>query len=896
MGASYRSSGSSSSYSSSSSSSYRSSSYSSSSYRSSSNSSSHNSSSTSSYTSSPPAGPEPTAYFEADKHDIHIHFKSSGQADVIESFLIKEKTAKVGIVRKKFLKIANWKISELKVTPVEYYANAFDWEIDVNWKEGANDSKIPLELSYRIEQPMETIGNSTLLFWEVEKKIIRPEKANVTITWDEDLIWKSFQVSQRYYDPNLFDYSEEPVKLILGENKITIDPSSLRNDFTHFVLLGFPESNVSSSSGNLGTADQEHYTTHQKITLNENGSDRYEVDLSFFSKETKNQEKLFFDYGINHFYSQNNSLLPRFLSPSYQIHYDYSSNMSSGFWSQIGASVSSPEIKKENSETSSYNYKFAFTALGEHFTQGNKEIIYLQPVSVKEWRNKLSSLSLEIIFPEEVDLSQTNISLFLTDCDYCGQPTAGRLIPTITQIGKDKNRVLLNWNSSLPEGYFPIVKIETDPSLFSNWFFINYAAAMRALFLSPGSGSNLEFLLSSNLIFVTILGFCFFWILPKWKKSSYYVELNPYEILKQEQNKKKLLGEILSYDPNFDLNDFFAKTKFIGNTLVESWTKGNMEPVRHYVSAGVFQRLRIQLQLLEEVDELKNLTTEFKILDQKILHVEVFSDYLTIHIKLSCKAKDVSVSTHLSDKEKNKLVSEAEEGTYEEVYSFSRRLSAKTQIGKDLIHNLCPSCGADSPFSHTTTKCQYCGSIFNSGENDWVLSEITQVVEWDTDRFMDYREFAKKHTESPSSIQILEDRASSLFWKWIYAKTKADPKYISRETTNRSLLEGVKRRELFFLPVVGSVEVSSFQNKGTSFEAVCNFRWSAARRNNLLPEHKRNNLKLVLSGTRETKLGFSEVTCKKCGGPFPETDATNCDYCKEPIPDLVNDWLLEEID
>ena len=59
-----------------------------------------------------------------------------------------------------------------------------------------------------------------------------------------------------------------------------------------------------------------------------------------------------------------------------------------------------------------------------------------------------------------------------------------------------------------------------------------------------------------------------------------------------------------------------------------------------------------------------------------------------------------------------------------EFWSFLRRRGI---AGKDIYHSdNCPSCGAPQKPMLDIGKCEYCNTLLNSGEYDWVLSEITQ--------------------------------------------------------------------------------------------------------------------------------------------------------------------------
>ncbi len=164
------------------------------------------------------------------------------------------------------------------------------------------------------------------------------------------------------------------------------------------------------------------------------------------------------------------------------------------------------------------------------------------------------------------------------------------------------------------------------------------------------------------------------------------------------------------------------------------------------------------------------------------------------------------------------------------------------------------------------------------------------MVEWKSHEFegksdINTQGFAK---------QILEDRASALFWKWIYFESIGNSSILKRESTPKfwETLSG-KKISPMFLPVIGSCKLTQLGLTQEKPEATLEFRWSAARGKDLLPEHRRNRIRIQLLKPRQSDLGFGETSCSNCGAPFPELDAMECSYCKASIPNLVSDWLID---
>jgi RNA polymerase subunit RPABC4/transcription elongation factor Spt4 len=129
-------------------------------------------------------------------------------------------------------------------------------------------------------------------------------------------------------------------------------------------------------------------------------------------------------------------------------------------------------------------------------------------------------------------------------------------------------------------------------------------------------------------------------------------------------------------------------------------------------------------------------------------------------------------------------------------------------------------------------QCKNCKSIINSGEYDWVLSEITQIEEWKPD--------------NKNDVNLKE-----------YAKV---------------------------------TDIDSFH------KAKVLVLWSGASSPSSEPVHQRHILHLSIRVGTEKKSGLSENSCETCGAPLPESDSLTCEYCGDSVPKTVADWLLDRIE
>lgn len=813
---------------------------------------------------------------------MSIHFRADGSAHVIETMVVKAESAKYGVIRKKLPILFQWEIKNLKVSPDIFYAYESADDIHLSWSPEESKIDIPLEFEYYIQNGMDVLGSFPLVFYEYERRNKTTTDFALKITWDPTIQWQSFQIEQKEYNQEISDYSRYPLKLKPILNGIEVDSSSFRESYRYIIITAFPEvipTNLSSKIELQKKGKFYHYV--EKMSFFENSSIHHSTDLIFSENISTKKDITGVVFESNIYSDKTYDSIFGILHPNYQIIYNVS-NIETSFWHLYSAGFKN-ELKQELDEGKpTYTYHFSYSKFGEHtYSSSERKQIKIRPVQFHSTEYNPGSFAFEFLFPEGMDLSKTDVKLSIIGCTYCPSIENGLQIPA--QIGRDKNRIYLNWDHPFPKDYFPIILIDTDTKNFHYSYFGNYFASLNALYLSLGSGTNVGYILWNTII----LGIPFFVLFI-------YIKKKRTELQKTKQ-RNELLEKIAVHDPQFNIKEFYQKTSQIAERIVLAWTDGNMESARHFISAGVFQRFQIQLKLLREIDQISNRMANFRVLKQEILGVNSFGEFLTIHMKLYCAAKDISVPISANQDMVDSLFRSTSEGNYEEVYSFSRKVSAKSESNKDLLHNVCPSCGGESPFQHITTKCRYCGSIFNSGESDWVLSEITQMIEWDPNRFHSEDSLQKTDFKSPTHFQIIEDRASALLWKWIYAKSKANPLFLKREVSNSKILQLAESKEIIFIPVVGSAEITKFEKVDSRYFAEVGFRWSAARAKNSLPEHRRTSIRLQLKETRDLKLGFGEASCNNCGAPYPEIDAVKCEYCNQTIPESVEDWLLEDI-
>ncbi len=362
-------------------------------------------------------------------------------------------------------------------------------------------------------------------------------------------------------------------------------------------------------------------------------------------------------------------------------------------------------------------------------------------------------------------------------------------------------------------------------------------------------------------------------------------------------------------DPSFELLPMLDRTKRLFLELQQAWLKRDLAPIRSSVSDATFQRLKGQLKLLEQ-QGIRDAFADIQILDLQIIGLDQSNWFDTVHIRIRAQMRDVDVPITASDAEAEQAARTAQPETFTEVWSFVRKPGAKTRIGDELYQGKCPNCGA--PYrGGATNNCDYCGAILNSGNYDWTLAEITQGIEHvrgypTVDGLLEARQ-----SDPALNLEMLEDRGSLIFWKWIEAQSCGDAKRLSKLCTAAYLarldaeLTGLHqqgRRKVFLECAVGTVITRLLRPAGGYDEAHLEVRWSArmgigpqGQKPPALPTVPQRwifTLARRSGATTNPLSGMSTSRCPQCSAPLSDTLSPACDFCGEELSSGARDWVL----
>ena len=388
-----------------------------------------------------------------------------------------------------------------------------------------------------------------------------------------------------------------------------------------------------------------------------------------------------------------------------------------------------------------------------------------------------------------------------------------------------------------------------------------------------------------SIAFVTASGFYFFADHVFQNKDGKKVELETFYMKPDDSTLQKITPK----DPEFVADNFLRNVGTLASKLNSAWCNDKMGDVRNLVSSGVYNRFKIQLELMHK-SGIKNVMEYWALSSVQLLDVESDSDYQTAHTQIFAYAKDMNVDKNLAAGEIQTLFKEATQNSYSEVWSFVRKKTSQSHKGKSLLEGNCPNCGGLLEGLGESNQCKYCKTIINSGEYDWVLAEITQVEEWNhaSSNTIDLAQF--KALNPLAARQIIEDRASYIFWRWMetFSVGKKDP--LRRDATAGLLNSWVDEKIEYSEVAVGSVDLTDiYTSADDGIYADVFINWSADF------NHRESTLSLRLNPKATKTSGLAENSCSNCGAPYPDSDAKNCAYCSHPIPSVLDDWLLSAI-
>ena len=175
------------------------------------------------------------------------------------------------------------------------------------------------------------------------------------------------------------------------------------------------------------------------------------------------------------------------------------------------------------------------------------------------------------------------------------------------------------------------------------------------------------------------------------------------------------MEELLKIDPTFNEGMFITKVNNIFVMLLSSFMMDNLSRVRHFISDEVNEKYEKNLKKLNK-QNLRQMYDELNVKTTTIKDVEIKDDCVIIKVDIVSRAIE-----YLVNKDTGDYVTGIKDYRIEKTnhLEFTKKFGAKG-YGMD---KKCPGCGANIDVNKNG-KCEYCGTIFNAENYDWILTSI----------------------------------------------------------------------------------------------------------------------------------------------------------------------------
>ncbi len=359
-------------------------------------------------------------------------------------------------------------------------------------------------------------------------------------------------------------------------------------------------------------------------------------------------------------------------------------------------------------------------------------------------------------------------------------------------------------------------------------------------------------------------------------------------------------------DPTFDEARFLARVRDAFERAQKSWCAQDLEPLRPFVSDGVFERFSLQIE--EQLqDGWRQGMSGLSVQQATIVDVAAGAHFDTVTVRIPFRA---DIHRRSLETDRRLPGSQLPRKFFSESWSFVRRRGTKTLSGAGLMEGQCPNCGATLEMNQSA-RCAHCECLARSGQFDWVLVEITQSSEWRREREEGIAGLADYLASDPGfSVPLLEDRASVAFWRKCAADRAGSTEPLSRiadeEFCRRYAEEvassGSEPRRYTGDCAVGSVRTLGLLAGRERDRAVVEVVWDGraltvgaegaggAPRRGL----RRTLFVFARPAGESTRLesAFTTAHCQTCGAPDPGGTDPSCPYCNTPRTGARSSWLL----
>jgi hypothetical protein len=407
-----------------------------------------------------------------------------------------------------------------------------------------------------------------------------------------------------------------------------------------------------------------------------------------------------------------------------------------------------------------------------------------------------------------------------------------------------------------------------------------------------------------NIIVIAILIAVAYYANKKAKQQSILNKLPTGEAI----TNIKGYNDFIAKNPGFNEAGFKDKVKTAFIQIQEAWQNKDMSKVRKYISDGMYQRLNVQFKMMDKLSQ-KNTIDKLDVKNIYIDRIDTDGLFDVVHVAIHASIVDKFISEKYS---------ELNSGGSEEFVEYWSFMKKRGVTEKNLFSSdNCPSCGAALPaVPGEVAKCEFCGTLTNSGEYDWVLAEITQADDYISSNplVMKATNLQEKILEIEEqnddvSVQLIEDKASNAFLQVETARVLNDPTILRRFTTDKAFEKikatfGQGEPFVYNRIYLSDVTLIGAMQKDNLNTMVVSIKYSYQR---VIPKEKSvvkldavvvtNTTIVLLSRSTHPEVSKGSLyahRCPSCGGPTGDTIDLKCQFCGHELNSPANEWILSD--
>ncbi len=367
-------------------------------------------------------------------------------------------------------------------------------------------------------------------------------------------------------------------------------------------------------------------------------------------------------------------------------------------------------------------------------------------------------------------------------------------------------------------------------------------------------------------------------------------------------------GAFMKNNPDFDEEAFKNIVKEAFMKIQKAWEAQNLSDVRRFISDGVYQRFNTQFKMMELLKQ-KNVISDISIKNVYVDRVESDGLYDIIHVAVHASLQDQFVS---------ELDPSLNTGGHEEFVEYWSFLKKRGKPRTDIYWtDNCPNCGAPLPEDMgEVSKCASCGTLTNSGEYDWVLSEITQADDYvatpqGLGKSPDLTEKVRRLIDENDdfAVQLIEDKASNGYLQIMTARALGDPaimrRFVSDVAFNKIGMPDPGSRVAYNRIYLNRVHlVGVAENDGKNVLAIAvkssyqRVRVEGGRAVKLDQSVVSQTDVIFMSRDKnaaESKGSLYAHSCPSCGAPVENSLAVECRYCGSVMNSTGAEWIITDI-